>query len=814
MAHDWQKDVYTLIYRFQGKRGLFLMIVVLLLIVSLLTGGLPAEAATLENPGEGQVYSGIGVISGWKCEADGPLTIRFNGGPPVPLVYGSERPDTRSVCGDANNGFVAIWNWGKLHADTQTARAPSGSSSSFSTVHADTHTARVYDNGVMFAATTFQVGTLGVEFLRGFEDDYELHAATGHNLKLAWNENTQHWEVGTGQVYAEDYSEPSEEEASERRAERVKREGEYDERRKQLEQRPPGWHTEAARLENPGDKQVYSGIGAISGWKCEADGLLTVRFNDGRSIPLVYGSERQDTRSVCGDANNGFVAIWNWGKLGEGIHTARVYDNGVAFAETTFQVGTMGVEFWDGTPCFTPDICRPRSFGSTLINETRSAAILHNAGPHAYVGYDRGLWAAPGIPSDPWKTYFKWNANTQHFEAFARLRYEPAVPPEPPEAWRWQEPSFEDRQDDFSGPQIHVYHAVPRNERGFIDMVGYISATVQAAQRWLAKRTYQGRAFRIDTYQGRPDLTTLPLAVTAHELLTYRDSAGNLLGAPILPGGGSLQELEQHNPDKLHVVFINALPSLPSSFCGVASPSSGVAVVLAPVETSLTVISHSLPLHCPRLSLVFVHEVFHLLGAVHPDAPHSDGTSHIKEAASYNTPPGSTDYYEYPEGIFYEDGRSAIDSGPLPLRYDVMETGGSTERADLDLHSDDYYFHPEKTYVRQPPEYDTVDSPFFTAGPWIDITRATSSHALRASPPEGPPAIAPDNQAEAGPYYRVLPEPLPEEPDGYSPNGWCVLEHSVNRLNRRRSSRQQIGVSRFGPEECAHYFTHAGYAST
>ena len=41
-----------------------------------------------------------------------------------------------------------------------------------------------------------------------------------------------------------------------------------------------------------------------------------------------------------------------------------------------------------------------------------------------------------------------------------------------------------------------------------------------------------------------------------------------------------------------------------------------------------------------------------------------------------------------------------------------------------------------------------------------------------------------------------------------------ALEPSANRLSRRRSSRQRISVARFGPEECAHYFTHAGYAST
>ena len=69
-------------------------------------------AASLENPSGGLFYSGIGVISGWKCEANGELTVRFNGGEPIPLIYGSERPDVRDAgaCPSADVGFVAIWN--------------------------------------------------------------------------------------------------------------------------------------------------------------------------------------------------------------------------------------------------------------------------------------------------------------------------------------------------------------------------------------------------------------------------------------------------------------------------------------------------------------------------------------------------------------------------------------------------------------------------------------------------------------------------------------------------------------------------------
>ena len=103
-----------------------------------------------------------------------------------------------------------------------------------------------------------------------------------------------------------------------------------------------------ALLEIPGSGSTQSGIGVISGWKCDANGQLTVRFNGGRSLPLLYRSERADTRSVCGDNDNGFVAIWNWGVLGDGRHTTVVYDNGVEFDRATFTVVTPGVDFCKG----------------------------------------------------------------------------------------------------------------------------------------------------------------------------------------------------------------------------------------------------------------------------------------------------------------------------------------------------------------------------------------------------------------------------------------------------------------------------------
>ncbi len=136
-----------------------------------------SHAAMLGIPSNGATLSGIGVISGWKCQANGPFTVRFDGGPPVPLVYGSERPDTHGVCGDANNGFVAIWNWGRLDDGR--------------------HTAVVYDNGVEFDRSNFTVATLGEEFARGLSGTYELldFPRVGINTTIQWTESTQHFET-------------------------------------------------------------------------------------------------------------------------------------------------------------------------------------------------------------------------------------------------------------------------------------------------------------------------------------------------------------------------------------------------------------------------------------------------------------------------------------------------------------------------------------------------------------------------------------------------------------------------------------------
>ena len=98
-------------------------------------------------------------------------------GDPIPLAYRNERPDTAGVCGDTDNGFVAIWNWGNLGDGT--------------------YTAIVSESGEEFARSTFTVTTTGEAFLTGAQARVTVadFPDSGETIILAWNQSTQHFEI-------------------------------------------------------------------------------------------------------------------------------------------------------------------------------------------------------------------------------------------------------------------------------------------------------------------------------------------------------------------------------------------------------------------------------------------------------------------------------------------------------------------------------------------------------------------------------------------------------------------------------------------
>ena len=246
------------------------------------------EDAILENPRSASFQSGVGVISGWACHAH-EIIIEL-AGTPLQAAYGTVREDTRSVCGDTDNGFSLLWNWNNLGAGT--------------------HTVRALIDGVEFANTTVQVTTFGEPFLWGLSGTFELpnFPASGETTVVQWEQSLQNFVITDGSPAG-----------------------------------GGGYNQVAgvsAILENPSLGSAQSGVGAISGWACEAEEIVIEL--DGMPLQAGYGTTREDTRSVCGDTNNGFSLLWNWNNLGAGTHTVRALIDGQEFANTTIRVTTFG----------------------------------------------------------------------------------------------------------------------------------------------------------------------------------------------------------------------------------------------------------------------------------------------------------------------------------------------------------------------------------------------------------------------------------------------------------------------------------------
>lgn len=114
--------------------------------LSVIQSGTLWAQANLENPAPVSFQSGIGVISGWICQAS-KVEIVFDNQLTLQAAYGTSRADTTVLCGDANNGFSLLFNWNLLGAGT--------------------HTVRALADGVQFANATIVVNSYGSEFLTG-----------------------------------------------------------------------------------------------------------------------------------------------------------------------------------------------------------------------------------------------------------------------------------------------------------------------------------------------------------------------------------------------------------------------------------------------------------------------------------------------------------------------------------------------------------------------------------------------------------------------------------------------------------------------
>ena len=262
----------------------------------------------LENPGPDSFQSGVGVLSGWVCEAN-LVEIELNG-VPQEAAYGTARLDTAGVCGDVDNGFGLLFNWNRLGDGA--------------------HTVVAVVDGVELGRATVTVTTLGEEFVRGVEGTCEAEdfPSLGERVRLVWQQTKQNFVI-----------------AGESRPSGA------------TPGRPSGL---TGYLENPGHNSFQSGIGVLSGWVCEADTVELEIGHTGRQ-GAGYGTERLDTAGVCGDTDNGFGLLFNWNLLGDGEHEVIATVDGIELGRATVRVTTLGEEFVRGAEgeCVVADFPHP-----------------------------------------------------------------------------------------------------------------------------------------------------------------------------------------------------------------------------------------------------------------------------------------------------------------------------------------------------------------------------------------------------------------------------------------------------------------------
>ena len=253
----------------------------------------------LENPLSGSFQSGIGLFSGWVCDAL-RVEIEINGGTRLTAAYGTSRGDTVGRCGDSNNGFALLFNWNLLGNGR--------------------HTVRALADGVEFDTATFTVTTLGREFLTGTGASYTVadFPRAGQRVRIEWQEASQNFVMT-----------PS----SGTRPPRAT-----------VPQDTIGL---VGTLENPRNASFQSGIGLFSGWVCDAQ-KVEIEIDGTATLEAAYGTSRGDTAGRCGDTNNGFSLLFNWNLLGDGTHTVRALADGREFGWAGFTVTTLGREFLTG----------------------------------------------------------------------------------------------------------------------------------------------------------------------------------------------------------------------------------------------------------------------------------------------------------------------------------------------------------------------------------------------------------------------------------------------------------------------------------
>ena len=183
--------------------------------------------------------------------------------------------------------------------------------------------------------------------------------------------------------------------------------------------------------------------------------------------------------------------------------------------------------------------------------------------------------------------------------------------------------STADRPDDNGGSQLHVMYVLPSDgEDRELDMDGTIETSMEAIQNWLSGET--SRAFRLDTFRGRLDVTFFRLATSdaeaagqgtslVNDIIRELSAAGRLAGNKVYLvyyGGRNAQSCGSAEwPGMVGALYLNGEP-----------PGA------APCNTNPLGAS---PTRMGYWEYSGAHEIFHVLGAVATCAPNHTLAGHV-----------------------------------------------------------------------------------------------------------------------------------------------------------------------------------------
>lgn len=210
--------------------------------------------------------------------------------------------------------------------------------------------------------------------------------------------------------------------------------------------------------------------------------------------------------------------------------------------------------------------------------------------------------------------------------------------------------SERDRPDDISGPQVHFVYAVPRDwDDRNRDRFGDVERAALGIQNWLAYEI--GQTLRLDTYQGRPDVSFLRLSFTHQE-------GDGTAGRTVLDLLDEARRLEITG-DKLLAFFYEGSVA---GVCGSAPLGGrGGAVYLGCTDTELGADEEAVSTY----EVVMVHEFFHAFGAVTSCSPNYVEGSHVNDATddlmfegTDRSPRGGETFIDVGRDDYYGHGRS------------------------------------------------------------------------------------------------------------------------------------------------------------